>query len=454
MRALWQRVSPTIAALATAPGLGAVSIIRLSGPEALAVVGRVFQPAQAGPWRPRTMRLGRIMAPGGRLLDEALAVWFPGPRSFTGEDCCEIQGHGGPVVSALALKAVLEAGAALAEPGEFTRRAFHLGRLDLSQAEAVAELVAARSEAEAWLAARQLAGGLSAQIAPIRQALFSALAELTAELDFGDDLAPQDMDDWRARLRADGLLPLEKLLADGRSGRPFREGLRLALAGAPNVGKSSLFNALIGADRALVSPVPGTTRDYITAEAVWAGLAVELCDTAGLSPAPVDDLDARGQERSQRQLAQADLALWVRDCAAEAQGVADFEPPSLPPGRTLTVWNKIDLAGPPESGGEALAVSARTGQGLPELKAAILKLATGRENPAPPEVAPNLRHQAALARTAQYLRAVLAASEAGHPPDIWALELKEALQALDIICGQTTPDDILKEIFSRFCLGK
>ncbi len=448
----------TIAAISTAPGAGGVSVIRLSGPGSLAVLRRVFRPF--GPpedWRPRLMRFGRLFDPeGDQMLDEALAVWFPAPRSFTGEEVCEIQGHGGVAVTALALAAVLKAGAELAAPGEFTRRAFMNGRLDLTQAEAVADLVAARSAAETALAARQLAGSLSVRIEAVRRALFSALAELTAEIDFGDDLDPLDLSDFQTRLTEEALGPLEKLLADGRAGRPYREGLRLALVGAPNVGKSSLFNALAGTDRALVSSRPGTTRDFVTTEAAWEGLAVELCDTAGLSERPLDELDALGQERARAQLARADLVLWVRDCAADGAWRDGGRLAAWPAGRTIVVWNKRDLASPPatDDGRPAVAVSARTGEGLPELKAAILKLATGRDDPAPPEVVPNLRHQAALDQARRFLAAALEGLEAGQPPDICSLDLRAALDSLDPICGRSAPDDLLAAIFSRFCLGK
>lgn len=452
----------TIAAISTAPAVGAVSIIRLSGPESLNIVKRIFSPLDSAEnWLPRQMRYGRINDPeSGRLLDEVLAVWFPAPNSFTGEEVCEIQGHGGLAVTGLVLVAALKAGAELAQPGEFTRRAFMNGRLDLSQAEAVADLVAARSEAEIRLAARQLAGGLSGKVAEIHQVLFAALAELTADIDFGDDLEPLEMAAFMERLKAEALVPLELLLADGRAGRPFREGLRLALIGAPNVGKSSLFNRLVGSDRAMVSSVPGTTRDFITAAAAWSGLMVELCDTAGLSDAPRDELDALGQERSRAQLNQADLVLWVRDSSREEQDDEILGTEELPLGRTLVVWNKIDLIRPMKSpdqtrrGLPELAVSARTGEGLDHLKSAILKLATGRDDPTPPEVVPNLRHLTALARTAEILAETMTDLEAGQPPDICSLGLKSALDALEIICGRTAPEDILNEIFSRFCLGK
>lgn len=450
--------SATIAAISTAPGAGAIAVIRLSGPEALKVLRQIFKPADGlQRWTPRLMRLGRVVdLQSGAIIDEALAVFFPAPQSFTGEDCAEIQGHGGPAVSGLVLEAVLAAGARLAEPGEFTRRAFLNGRLDLTQAEAVADLVAAGSAAESRLAAGQLAGALGRQIGLIRRELFSALADLSADLDFGDDRQPLNLPAMAERLVRGALEPLGELLADGRRGRPFREGLKLALLGAPNVGKSSLFNALAGEERALVSQRPGTTRDYLTTGALWAGLRVELCDTAGLSAAPVDELDALSQQRSRERLPRADLILWVRDSARPDDDEALYSD-LLPPGRSLLVWNKLDLAAPPADPGRAgpsMAVSARTGQGLDELKSLILKTVTQSDDPRPPEIVPNIRHLAALARAEACLRAALSAVAEGQPPDICALELKSALTALDEICGRSTPDDLLDAIFSRFCLGK
>jgi len=436
----------TIAALATAPGAGAVAVIRLSGPEARAILERVFQPLGGGlSWPPRRLRRGRLFHPSSRrLLDDGLAVWFPGPRSFTGEDSAEIQGHGGLAVSALVLEAVLAAGAELAQPGEFTKRAFLNGRLDLAQAEAVADLVAAKSEAETFLATRQLAGGLSLRVEEIASGLLAVLAELEAAIDFNEE-APDPAALGR-RLRREVQPRLAALLAAGREGLLFRHGLKVTLAGAPNVGKSSLFNALLGTERALVSPRVGTTRDYLLAEVVWSGVRVELVDTAGLTDDPADELDELGQARSREQLAGSDLALWVRDCAFPAG-------PSGPGGpRSLVVWNKADLAPPPPGAG--LAVSARTGLNLPQLKAEVIRLATGLENPEPPEVAPGLRHQAALRRSEEYLEAALAALDEGRPPDICAFELRSALEALDQIRGRTTAEEVLGEIFSRFCLGK
>jgi tRNA modification GTPase len=278
----------------------------------------------------------------------------------------------------------------------------------------------------------------------------AVLAELEAALDFSEEVSPPDLAAVSGRLRREVQPPLAALLAAGREGLPFRYGLKVTLAGAPNVGKSSLFNALLGTERALVSPRPGTTRDYLTAEVVWSGLRVELSDTAGLTDLPADELDELGQARSREQMAGADLVLWVGDCASPAGPAAWL----TPHGRSLAVWNKADLAPPPPGARLELAVSARTGLNLPQLKAAVVKLATGLENPEPPEVAPSIRHQAALRRAEEYLLAALAALDEGQPPDICAFELRSALAALGLIRGRTAAEEVLNEIFSRFCLGK
>lgn len=446
----------TIAAISTGPAAGAVAIVRLSGPLALDILKRIFKPMGKNSWQPRQMRFGQVIDPNNcALLDEALAVWFPAPQSFTGEETVEIQGHGGLVVATEVLRAVLKAGATLAEPGEFTRRAFLNGRLDLTQAEAVADLISARSRAEAAVAARQLAGGLSEKISDIHEAIFSALVSLEAEIDFGDDVEPLDMAAFQLKLQTGALQPLTKLLADGQQGRAFREGLKLVLVGAPNVGKSSLFNALVAEDRALVSSTPGTTRDFITTEAIWEGVQVELCDTAGLSSQPVDDLDALGQARSRDRLERADVVLWVEDATRVEIGDDHNWASILPQDKTIKVWNKIDLTEADYSADTgAKLVSAVTGAGLTELKVAVLKLALGQERLEPPEIVPSIRHQEILSQTQALLTNCLNAAAEGQPPDICAFELRSALEALAAICGRTTPDDVLRAIFNRFCLGK
>ncbi|MDR1086159.1 MAG: tRNA uridine-5-carboxymethylaminomethyl(34) synthesis GTPase MnmE [Deltaproteobacteria bacterium] len=437
-----------IAAIATPQGIGAVSVIRLSGPGLLEALDKVLVMKSSLAARARQMCLGRMKSlDSGRIIDEVLAAYFPGPNSFTGEDCAEIQGHAGPIVPKLVLESVLKAGARLAGPGEFTQRAFLNNRLSLDQAEAVAELVAAQSQSEAVLAARQLAGALKDFIDPISERLMSLSVSLTAILDFEEPWGGPE----KARL-ADSLDRLQKslehLLALRKSGRIFREGLKLVLAGPPNSGKSSLFNALLGLDRALVSPRPGTTRDYLEAAVSWDGLRVELVDTAGLWENSLDELDRLGQDRTRQQMGQADLIVWLRD-------LTSLKPPPVPdldiP--VLEVFTKADLAQKPGLNPSALTVSSKTAQGLDRFKDEALKL-LGLSSRKTPELVPNLRHQKALEETYLFVSAAQKALSQGLPPDIVSLELSSAQKSLGQITGRVMTEDLLKEVFSRFCVGK
>jgi tRNA modification GTPase len=440
-----------IAAVATASGAGAVCVVRLSGDGAGLALNKIFKSQTPPTKKPRTMVLGRLSDPvTGKTIDQALAVYFPGPYSFTGEDSAEIQGHGGSTVPRLILEAVLAAGARLAKPGEFTQRAFLNGRLSLDQAEAVAELVASQSEAEAALAARHLEGALAAGIAPLNERLRAIAVGLTADLDFFEEK-------WeivQQRSLIDGLhevaRELDRLVDLRKSGRIFRDGLRVVLAGPPNAGKSSLFNALLGRDRALVNPRPGTTRDYLEAAVSWSGLRVELVDTAGLRE-DADELESQGQILARRELERADVVIWLSDLSSP---VFWEEPPDylgIDGPQILRVFNKADLASE-KPGDGALVVSALTGEGLSKIKQEVLAL-TGTEGPSP-EIVPNLRQQRALESALGFVIAALTALEDGQVPDIAALEIKAALDAMGLITGVVLTEDLLEEVFSQFCLGK
>jgi tRNA modification GTPase len=437
-----------IAALATASGAGAVGMVRLSG-EALAdCLSKVLASFRTALQSPRTMVLSPVVSPSsGKALDRALAVFFPGPSSFTGEDCAEIHCHGGSAAPRLVLEAVLSAGARLARPGEFTQRAFLNGKLSLDQAEAVAELVAAQSEAEALLAVRHLEGALSKSVAPIFHELKAVCADLLAALDFLDD-------EWTG---ADQALLLSKLsslseklgglLASAREGRIYRDGMRVVLCGPPNAGKSSLLNALLGRERALVSPKPGTTRDYLEAAVSWSGIRVELVDTAGLREEGADELESLGQDLARRELERSDVAVWLKDLSdPEAK-----DPPLIPGAKLLVALSKSDLA--PSLPPGALAVSSVTGSGLDGLKEAVLALA-GAEGGPGPEAAPNLRQSRALEECQKSLNSAVEGLKSGTPLDIAYLELSAALAALGLVTGATMTEDLLEEVFSRFCLGK
>jgi tRNA modification GTPase len=405
-----------------------------------------------------------------------MGVFFPGPGSFTGEDSAEIHCHGGGVVPGLVLEAALASGARLARPGEFTERAFLNGRLSLDQAEAVAEIVAAESEAEAAIAARALDGALAARVAPLSGGLLAAQAGLASVLDFEADWTEGD----RGRLLSE-LAPLETGLAAlldlRRAGRVFRDGAKVVLAGPPNAGKSSLFNALLGRRRALVSDVAGTTRDYLAAPVAWVRVRIELVDTAGLRDGGQDELEAMGIGLALEQMAGADLVLWLRDLSlpgggepppaaagpvregegeeaviAPAGPAAASPPPRRPP--LLEVWNKSDLAPgsavPPPG---AVRVSAATGEGLDGLRRAVLER-LGAEGPRLPEIVPNIRQERALADALDALRRARASLEGGEVPEIAGILLKEARDSLDLVTGRTMTEDLLAEVFSRFCLGK
>jgi tRNA modification GTPase len=439
--------SDLIAAVSTPTGSGALCVIRLSGPQVLKAMEKIFFSKANLELKPRTLVLGKIIDPKtGKTIDQALASFFPGPNSFTGEDSVEIQGHGGSTVPRLILEAALSAGARLAGPGEFTQRAFLNGKLSLDQAEAIADLVASQSEAEAALASRHLEGALSKALIPINDALKSLLVKITAALDFEEH--------WEAEQEKDLLEDLGNLIDEltrvlkiRQSGRIFRDGLRLVLAGPTNAGKSSLFNALIGARRALVSAKPGTTRDYLEAAVNWSSIRVELVDTAGLREDSQDEIEGLGQQLTKKELERADLVVWVNDLASEENSA----PPEIS-NKLISVWNKADLE-PAKRPTEGLIISALTGQGLEELKAAVLENVGVSPNQDPSFV-PNLRQQNSLEECLNFLSAAKKAMEEGFPLDIIAIELNDAFSALGRITGRSMTEDILNEVFSHFCIGK
>lgn len=462
-----QALGSTIAAVSTAPGPGGIAIVRLSGPQAEPILARLFRPAQASlPLDSHRLTLGHIVDPDtGRVLDEVLAVLMRAPRSYTREDVAEIHTHGGPVVTGRVLELALRTGARLAEPGEFTKRAFLAGRIDLSQAEAVAELIAAKSRAEAELAMAQLAGGLKDRVLGLREPLLDVLAHLEVALDFPDEEAEiLDPREAAARLEQEALAPLDELLASYQSGRLFREGLELAIVGRPNVGKSSLLNRLLGDERAIVTSAPGTTRDPIEAETLIGGIPLTLVDTAGLETPARDEAEAEGQRRARARTAEADLVLLVLD-GGQPLGDEDRRLLDLIRDRSLIgVLNKMDLppAFDPAEAASLLApvpftrISAKTGQGLSDLQTLIFEVVTGGHTRPDrlPALVPNARHGQALEEARGPLLAAIEGLKGGLPPEIVALEIQTVLDRLGRIIGQTLPEDVLDRIFETFCLGK
>jgi tRNA modification GTPase len=431
----------TIAAIATPPGRGGIGVVRISGPKVPEISSLVVGSLPA----PREARFARFRNARGEEIDEGLALYFPAPHSYTGEAVLELQGHGGPVVMQTLLRACLDAGARLAEPGEYTRRAFLNGRLDLAQAEAVADLIEASSEQAARAALRSLSGEFSAAV----QALASRLVELRALTEAMLDFPEEEVDvvhrtDAASRLGNVGKA-LDEVLARSREGSLLRSGIHVVLAGRPNVGKSSLLNRLAGEERAIVTPIAGTTRDALREPIQIEGVPLTLVDTAGLRES-ADEVERLGVERTRRELALADLVLVVEDAGAAPRSL----PPIATQAERILVYNKLDLAPRFARPQGALAVSAKTGQGLEELRSAILA-AAGWSATGESVFLARERHLRALEKARAHLDAARRELERW---EVFAEELRLAHTALGTITGEFTSDDLLGEIFGRFCIGK
>lgn len=443
----------TIAAIASPPGLGAVSLLRLSGPDAVAVAARVFRGRQAGAWVPRHQHFGRVVDAEGEVLDEVLLTWFPGPASFTGEDVVEISCHGGMLVTRRLLESLLEAGARPAEAGEFSQRAFCNGRLDLTQAEAIMDLISAKTDLALKAAGEQLAGRLGREVEEIRLGLVGLLAHVEAYIDFPEeDISPETGSSLVAAL--DGVLGrVRRLLATADQGRILREGLRTVICGAPNAGKSSLLNRLVGFDRVIVSETAGTTRDTIEEYVNLAGFPLRLVDTAGIRE-DAGEIERHGIERSRAQIAGAELILLVIDASRDA---SQLEPIQIPEGaRLVRILNKSDLPRHPDwAETEGIPLSCLDEGAVEEFRrhlAARLFEGGGLDSAHP--VAINARHQNALRRATGDLETARGLLEAGESPEFVAVELRSGLDAVGEIVGRTDVEEILGEIFATFCIGK
>jgi tRNA modification GTPase len=452
----------TIAAIATPLGEGGLAVIRLSGPNALAVADRCFAPAGRTSLKPsaattHTVHYGRIVR-GGRSVDEVLLTVMRAPRTLTREDVVEIACHGGLLPAKLVLDAALENGARLAEPGEFTRRAFLNGRIDLAQAEAVADLIHARTELALTAANEQLAGKLSQQINLLRDELMRTLAHIEAHIDFPDeDIAPDTRQQLVERL-VKGVAFMDELLRTSREGQILRRGIRAAIVGRPNAGKSSLLNQLLGHGRAIVSPIPGTTRDTIEETANIRGLPVVFVDTAGLREAG-DEIEAEGVRRSREALAGAELVLHVLDDSEPLTKADEAHLAELKGKRRILVRNKTDLPAlldlPTGLGDRVVRVCALTGQGIEALKDAIrASVWAGEIRAEMLQVMINSRHQEALGRARAAAERAVSGLGAGQTLELVALELRIAANAVGEIVGKTTTEDLLDSIFSQFCIGK
>ncbi len=457
-------IADTIAAVSTPPGEAGIGMVRLSGPNAAAIARTIFRPHRPRLiWQSHRLYLGHIVDSQGEVIDEVLLTFMAAPHTYTRQDVVEINCHSGYGVLARILSLVLEQGARLAQPGEFTLRAFLSGRLDLTQAEAVLEVIRARTGAALHVAASHLQGSLGRGVAAMRGALLDWLARVEAALDFpeeAEELAPAALEEGLAAQAA----ALERLSATYQAGRLLREGLLAVIAGRPNAGKSSLLNRLLDLDRAIVTEIPGTTRDLIEETITLGGILVRLSDTAGLRPAR-DRLEELGIERTRQRLAQADLVLYLLDGSQPLNPEDRQALQELAGRRGLAVINKMDLSPAlnPDDLSEitafpVLRISALTGQGIDELKGAMADLALGGGLKLSGEMVTQARHhqllESCLASLARVQELLAAAGGAATPWELVALELNEAIRELGAITGQEVGDEVLERIFGEFCLGK
>lgn len=448
----------TIAAIATPAGSGGIAVIRISGPEAEEVLEKVAP--RHGNAEPGMMVYGPFMD-GDMKVDTGYSVFFAGPHSYTGEDTAELQCHGGAIVSEQVLAAAVHAGARPAEPGEFSKRSFLNGRMDLAQAEAVGDLIGAVSEAGAALARRQIDGELGSRLTQLQGDLTDVIAGLEAALEYPDeDMDEGESEDTLPRLQSIQK-ELEEMAGTWGTGRVIHDGLRVALLGAPNAGKSSLFNALCGAARAIVASIPGTTRDLLeSAMTTVAGTRLELVDTAGLRETE-DPVEAEGVRRAQQAAADSDLVLYIIDSsrAPEEQDRRMWQELLASESDVVGVLNKSDLpaaAGVRDaySGAALVEVSAKTGEGLEELEALLHQKAGGDALSEQRVIVSSLRQKEHLEKAAAHVADAAALLQRDEPSDLACVDLRSAWVELGEIVGRTAPEEIIDRIFSKFCLGK
>ncbi len=456
-------IKDTIAAIATAPGRGGVAIVRISGDQAADILERLFFPQRHGDWQSHHLYYGEIRNPrNGEILDKCLAVLFRSPASFTGEDVVELQCHGGAMVPRLLLQAALDAGVRLAEPGEFSMRAFVNGAMDLSEAEAICDIVDSKTAAAASVAAVQIAGSLSCEIDKIETELLDIMAAITVAVDFPDDADAPESELLIQRINAlkHGMV---KLINTASNGRIYREGIRATLCGAVNVGKSSLLNALLQNERAIVSAAPGTTRDIIEECLNIEGVPVIISDTAGLRDA-LDEAETIGISRSHAVAAASQILMIVIDARIGLDDQAKKLLAASADKKRLVVINKVDLSDDKniiktllDKGVDArdiIFASAVTAEGLPEILSALKNKALAADVVPSDCFISNIRHQQALIKSNEFLHDAVTALSEGLPVDLAAIDLENAWQELGSISGKTASEEIINTIFSKFCLGK
>jgi tRNA modification GTPase len=458
------QLDDTIVAIATPPGRGGLGVVRLAGPESKAIASAMLRLSAGRQMEAGRAHFGVLVEPGtNERIDEVVATYFAKPHSYTTDDIVEISCHGSPVVLRQAVEQALAAGARLAEAGEFTMRAFLNGRIDLTQAEAVRDLIESQTLYQAKVAAQQLQGALSHRLQPIKQKLVELIARMEAGIDFAeDDVAVMPAEQILHRI-AEVREPLTELAESFAYGKFVHEGLTLAIVGRPNVGKSSLFNRLVERERAIVTATPGTTRDLVTETVSLGGIPVRLVDTAGIRQA-LDEAESIGIGKSMEALADADLVLVVLD-ASQPQDRTDRELLEQVAERgAVAVLNKSDLAATGSTADNSMALrdggvpvvwtSALSGEGIAELRQQILRHVHGDGPPQETGMLTNLRQQQQVTRTLAALDAAAVSVRANTPHEMILLDLYNALHALDEVTGATTADDILNLIFGTFCIGK
>lgn len=458
------RQEDTIAAISTPPGVGGIAIVRTSGPLAHDILSEVMADSQGRKrmrYRPRQVYHGWVVDRESEPIDEVLAFYLEGPRSYTGEDMAEIQGHGGTAVTEQVLKCVLQCGARLAEPGEFTERAFLNGRMDLSQAEDVMSLIGARTASAARIASRHMGGRWSRQVSDLYDRILDRLTQVEAAVDFSEEgLVHLDREALQKEI-SEIIAKIRIWLADADAGRLLMEGMRSAILGRPNVGKSSLLNRLCEEERAIVTESPGTTRDVLEAEINIKGLLVRLLDTAGIREAG-DEAERIGVSRALSWIDRADRILYVMDATAPFDAIEKEQIKRLPAGRTLLLINKSDLepvidldaihAVFPET---VIPISARTGEGLDRVLSWLYVSALGDMGGGEHEIAViRARHTRALTDAEQALKSAVMALAGDMEEELIATDLREAALALGQITGQSVTEDMVERIFARFCVGK
>ncbi|MBJ6144656.1 tRNA uridine-5-carboxymethylaminomethyl(34) synthesis GTPase MnmE [Siccationidurans sp. BT559] len=465
-----QTLSDTIVALSTPPGAGALAVVRLSGPEAVAITQALFSKKNLAAQPGHTLHYGTLRDPAsGQILDEVVAALYRAPRSYTREDVVELSGHGSDFIVRQILAALLRQGARLAEAGEFTKRAFLNGALDLAQAEAVADLIAADSALSHQVALNQLRGGFSDELRGLRAQLIQFAALLELELDFGEEDVEFADRTGLTRLLTEVQGVVHGLLRSFELGNVIKNGITTVIAGRPNAGKSTLLNALLREERAIVSAIPGTTRDFIEDEVSIDGLRFRFVDTAGLRDDPADEVEAIGVQRTRQRIGQAALLLYLFDLTAmtPAEVEADLGEltaahPKLP---VLVVGNKQDAATPTQLAAFAAlsfqdvvlhTIAAAPRQGLAELQEALLTQVRGAglATTGAATIVTNVRHARALEAAAQHLGAVQLGLATGRGTELLAADLRHALGALGEITGDISSDDLLTSIFTQFCIGK